>query len=125
VPKYVAKRYAGRIRRGGILMPIHCDSQEWCNKAKQTLKDTGARNKGATAEVPADYATADKPTERAPSTVTNRISGLRVTDASEPPGRVSEPRNRSRIEEGFGGALNDASRGCAPSGAALDGPHGR
>jgi hypothetical protein len=93
VPEYIAKRYAGRIRRGGILMSVHCDSQEWCNKAKKTLMDKGARHIGATAEAPADYATADKPTERAPATVTDRVSGLRVTDASEPleeyPSRVT------------------------------------
>jgi hypothetical protein len=27
--EYVAKRYAGRIRRGGILLSVHCDSPEW------------------------------------------------------------------------------------------------
>jgi hypothetical protein len=81
MPEYVARRYAGRIRRGGILMSIHCDSQDWCNKAKHTLKETGARHIGATAESPADYATADKPAERAPAT--DRIAGLRVTDVPE------------------------------------------
>lgn len=28
LPEYVARRYAGRIRRGGILLSVHCDSQE-------------------------------------------------------------------------------------------------
>ncbi len=44
VPEYVAKRYAGRVRRGGILLSVHCDSSKWCKRAKKTLKDTGARN---------------------------------------------------------------------------------
>jgi hypothetical protein len=72
MPTYVAKRYAGRIRRGGILLSVHCDSQEWCDRAKKTLKDTGARNIAAAPEAAADYGTADRPTERAPVSVTNR-----------------------------------------------------
>ena len=72
LPKYVAKRYAGRIRRGGILLSVHCDSLEWCDRAKKTLKDTGARNISSASESAADYGTTDKPTERAPVAVTDR-----------------------------------------------------
>jgi hypothetical protein len=62
--EYVAKRYAGRMRRGGILLSVHCDSPEWCERAKKTLKDTGARDISSAAEAAADYGTTDKPTER-------------------------------------------------------------
>src|SRR5258705_11259474 len=48
--EYVAKRYAGRIRHGGILLSVHCDSPEWCARAKSTLKDTGARNISSASE---------------------------------------------------------------------------
>ena len=68
--EYVAKRYAGRIRRGGILLSVHCDSQEWCDRAKKTLKNTGARQISAASEAAADYGTTDKPTERAPAPLT-------------------------------------------------------
>jgi hypothetical protein len=64
--EYVAKRYAGRIRRGGILLSVHCDSQEWITRAKKALKDTGARYISSASETAADYGTTDKPTERAP-----------------------------------------------------------
>jgi hypothetical protein len=67
LPIYVAKRYAGRIRRGGILLSVHCDTREWCNRAKKTLKDTGARNISSAPESAADYGTTDIPTERAPA----------------------------------------------------------
>lgn len=70
--EYVAKRYAGRIRRGGILLSVHCDSPEWRTRAKKTLKDTGARNISAASEAAADYGTTDKPTERAPAPIANR-----------------------------------------------------
>ena len=72
IPTYVAKRYAGRIRRGGILLSVHCDSQEWCDRAKKTLKDTGGRYVSAAPEAGADYGTSDRPTERAPVPVTSR-----------------------------------------------------
>ena len=50
--EYVARRYAGRIRRGGILLSVHCDSPEWCDRARKTLKDTGARNISSAREAP-------------------------------------------------------------------------
>jgi len=70
--EYVAKRYAGRMRRGGILLSVHCDSPEWCERAKKTLKDTGARDISSAVEAAADYGTTDKPTERPVAGVTVR-----------------------------------------------------
>ncbi len=81
LPEYVAKRYAGRIRRGGILLSVHCDSQESCDRAKKTLKDTGARNISSASEAAADYGTTDKPVERAPAAAT--------TDRGEAPAQQS------------------------------------
>ena len=72
MPEYEAKRYAGRIRRGGILLSVHCDSSEWCDRAKKTLKDTGAQHISSASESGADYATTDKPTERAPAGLAER-----------------------------------------------------
>ena len=74
LPEYVARRYAGRIRRGGILLSVHCDSPEWCERAMKTLKNTGARSISSAPEAAADYGTTDKPTERAPAaTITPRV----------------------------------------------------
>jgi hypothetical protein len=70
--EYVARRYAGRIRHGGILLSVHCDSAEWCARARKTLEDTGARSISSASEAAADYGTTDMPTERAPGTVANR-----------------------------------------------------
>jgi hypothetical protein len=71
VPEYVAKRYAGRMGRAGILLSVHCDSSEWCERAKKSLKDTGARYISSASESAADYATTDKPTPR-PTVVVGR-----------------------------------------------------
>jgi hypothetical protein len=62
--RYVAKRYVGRIRRGGILLSVHCDSPEWRDRAMKTLKDSGGRNLSSASEGEADYAASDRPTER-------------------------------------------------------------
>jgi hypothetical protein len=67
--EYVARRYAGRIRHGGILLSVHCDSPEWCDKATKTLLSTGAQNISSGSEAAADYGTTDKPTERSPALV--------------------------------------------------------
>jgi hypothetical protein len=70
--EYIAKRYAGRIRRGGLLLSVHCDSQEWCDRARKTLKDTGARDISSASEAAADFGTTDKPTVRAPAALADR-----------------------------------------------------
>jgi hypothetical protein len=71
--EYVAKRYAGRIRRGGILISVHCDSPEWRDRAMKTLKDTGARDISCSPETAADFGTTDKPTEKAPALAPIRV----------------------------------------------------
>src|SRR6185437_2729600 len=71
--EYVAKRFAGRMRRAGILMSVHCDSPEWCDRARKTLKDTGAQHISSAAEATADYGTTDKPTERVPVVISDRV----------------------------------------------------
>jgi hypothetical protein len=71
--EYVAKRYAGRMRHGGILLSVHCDSPEWCDRARKALKDTGAQAISSASETTADYGTTDKPTERPPAVVAVRV----------------------------------------------------
>src|SRR5271154_2992295 len=44
IPEYEAKRYEGRIKEGGILISVHCDSSEEVSKAKDLLKATGAED---------------------------------------------------------------------------------
>src|SRR5216110_965406 len=44
IPEYEAKRYDGRVRQGGILASVHCDSAEWVTRAKDILKQTGAQD---------------------------------------------------------------------------------
>jgi hypothetical protein len=64
IPEYEAKRYEGRVKEGGILLSVHCDSSEWVKKAKKILEETGAEDISSAGEAAADYATSDRPGSR-------------------------------------------------------------
>ena len=55
MPEIEAKRYAGRIREGGYLCSVHCDDHEWCDRAKEVMRSTGAHDIVSTREAVADY----------------------------------------------------------------------
>jgi len=44
IPEYEAKRYEGRIKDGGILLSVHCDTSEEISKAKDVLERMGAED---------------------------------------------------------------------------------
>lgn len=44
IPEYVAKRYEGLVKGGGILLSVHTDNADWRNKAKDILKFAGAED---------------------------------------------------------------------------------
>src|SRR3984893_13319119 len=55
IPEYEAKRYEGRIKQGGILLSVHCDSSDWVKKAKEALERSGAEDIGSAGEAAADF----------------------------------------------------------------------
>lgn len=64
IPEYEAKRYEGRIREGGVLLSVHCDSGDWVKRAKGILQQTGAQDIASAGEKSGDFANADKPLPR-------------------------------------------------------------
>lgn len=64
MPEYEAKRYEGRLRKGGILLSVHADNSEWVKKAEVMLVRTGAEEVSSEKEEDADYAESDKPVSR-------------------------------------------------------------
>src|ERR1700691_6186472 len=64
IPEYEAKRYEGLVKKGGILLSVHCDSSSWVKKAKNILRGTGAEDISSTGESAADYAKSDRPMSR-------------------------------------------------------------
>lgn len=64
IPEYEAKRFEGRIRRGGILLSVHCENSGWVKTAKDILRKTGATDIASAHEAKADFAKDDKPFPR-------------------------------------------------------------
>ena len=64
VPEYEAKRYKGRVRKGGILLSVHCDNKAWTRSAKKALEQTGAESVSTMGEAKADFAQSDRPMPR-------------------------------------------------------------
>jgi hypothetical protein len=50
IPEYEAKRYEGRVKNGGILLSVHCNTSEEISRAKDILKATGAEDIASSGE---------------------------------------------------------------------------
>ena len=57
IPEYEAKRFEGRIKAGGVLLSVHCDTAEQIASAKDVLKHTGALYISSAGEASADVPT--------------------------------------------------------------------
>jgi hypothetical protein len=57
IPEYEAKRYEGRVKDGGILLSVHCDSSVSIRRAKQVLERTGAQDVSSSGEASSDDST--------------------------------------------------------------------
>ena len=68
IPEYEAKRYEGMIKKGQVLLSVHCDNSDWVKRAKDVLKQTGAEDISSSGESGADYAESDKPHVRSGGT---------------------------------------------------------
>ena len=64
IPEYEAKRYEGRLREGGVLISVHCDTSDEITRAKEVLKQTGAQDISSSGEASADYPMAGKVASR-------------------------------------------------------------
>jgi hypothetical protein len=54
IPEFEAKRYEGRLQKGGILLSVHCDTSEEVKRAKDILERTGAEDISSAGEASAD-----------------------------------------------------------------------
>lgn len=50
IPEFEAKRYEGSVKDGGILMSVHCDNDDWVDRAEDILKAAGAHDIAASDE---------------------------------------------------------------------------
>jgi hypothetical protein len=65
IPEYEAKRYQGRVTKGGILLSVHSDNSDWAKRAKEILERTGADDIASTGETKGDVENSDKPMPKA------------------------------------------------------------
>jgi hypothetical protein len=64
IPEYEAKRYEGRIQKGGILLSVHCDTSDQVKRGKEIMKNTGAEDISSTGESSSDVAKSDRDVNR-------------------------------------------------------------
>jgi len=88
MPLYEAKRYDGRMKRGGILLSVHCDSPDWVKRAKGRLKQTGAEGIASAGEASADFAKTDRPERRHAE---HSLNGTVAADIASPSETVVDP----------------------------------
>jgi hypothetical protein len=50
IPEYEARRYEGRVKDGGILLSVHCETPGEILRAREILTSTGATDIAASAE---------------------------------------------------------------------------
>jgi hypothetical protein len=50
IPEFEAKRYEGRLKTGGILLSVHCDTSDEIKRAKDIFEATGAQDVSSTGE---------------------------------------------------------------------------
>ncbi|HEY3835698.1 MAG TPA: DUF3341 domain-containing protein [Bryobacteraceae bacterium] len=57
IPEYEAKRYEGRVKNGGVLLSVHCDTSDQIKRAETMLKNTGAEDISSAGESSAEKTT--------------------------------------------------------------------
>jgi hypothetical protein len=59
IPEFEAKRYEGRLQKGGILLSVHCDTSIEIDQAKEILERTGGEDITSTRESSTDSSKRD------------------------------------------------------------------
>jgi hypothetical protein len=60
IPEFEAKRYEGRLQKGGILLSVHCDTSEEIKRAKDIVERTGGEDVTSTGEASSDTKKVDR-----------------------------------------------------------------
>jgi hypothetical protein len=68
IPEFEARRYEGRVKDGGVLLSVHCDTSEEITRAKDILTRTQAESVSSSGEASSD----DRHAKRDPAVVAVR-----------------------------------------------------
>jgi hypothetical protein len=66
IPEYEAKRYEGRVKNGGVLLSVHCETSDEITRAKDLLKSTGAEDIASAGEKAVSTHGVETPATHAP-----------------------------------------------------------
>jgi hypothetical protein len=93
IPEYEAKRYEGRVKDGGVLVSVHCDSSEEVSRAKDLLKSAGGDDVASSGEKSVSTHTvgADRRDDA------NRLDSDRVTATGVGSGRMPNTRAENDV----------------------------
>lgn len=50
IPEYEAKQYEAKVKQGGILLSVHCETSEEVDRAKEIFRESGAQDVSTTGE---------------------------------------------------------------------------
>jgi hypothetical protein len=88
IPEYEAKRYEGKVKEGGILISVHCDSNDETKQAKDIFKEFGAHDISSTGEAHSDLKAeevSDTPETGAPKVIASGGLSQRAVPSSNDP----------------------------------------
>jgi hypothetical protein len=60
IPEFEAKRYEGRLQKGGILLSVHCETTEEIKLGKEVVERTGGEDVSHTGESSIDSKKTDR-----------------------------------------------------------------
>jgi len=60
IPEFEAKRYEGRLQKGGILLSVHCDTSDEIKRAKEIVESTGGEDVSSAGEASVDGSKIDR-----------------------------------------------------------------
>lgn len=60
IPEFEAKRYEGRLQKGGILLSVHCSTAGEIKRAKEVLEEAGGEDIASTGESAIDTPETDR-----------------------------------------------------------------
>jgi len=69
IPEYEARRYEGRVKDGGILLSVHCETPGEILRAREILTSSGATDIASSAENPGDAPADGRPTRASADSV--------------------------------------------------------
>jgi hypothetical protein len=94
IPEYEAKRYEGRVKDGGVLLSVHCDSSQEVSRAKDILKATGADDVSSSGEKSVSTHGVDSDRTNSDRERVREVETERIGVSSTTPTRTVDRRDR-------------------------------